>query len=155
MDKCWVPDDQRQAPNACATCSNHGWVHGQRLVWLMGQLGWILIATGMVTRTDSQLTIPRTWRSSTQSRFPIVRQAVQTRYSGPPDEKVSAPEQGIWVGDLVDHVYRHPGTRNMWVGDLMDQGVLGFGGPAVGLGVPRNRSISASDEFRALEQFRK
>jgi hypothetical protein len=46
---------------------------------------------------------------------------------------VSAPEQGIWVGDLVDHVYRHSGTRNMWVGDLVDQGVLGFGGPAVGL----------------------
>ncbi len=82
--------------------------------------------------------------SLNRGRFPIVQQAVQTRYSGPPDEtndppdeKVSAPEQGIWVGDLVD------------------QGVLGFGGPAVGLGVPRNRSISASDEFRALEQFRK
>jgi hypothetical protein len=54
----------------------------------------------------------------------------------PQMRRISAPEQGIWVGDLVD------------------QGVLGFGGPAVGLGVPRNRSISASDEFRALEQFR-
>jgi hypothetical protein len=35
IDNCWIPDDQRQAPNACATCFNHGWVHGQRLIWLM------------------------------------------------------------------------------------------------------------------------
>jgi hypothetical protein len=37
--------------------------------------------------------------------------------------------RNMWVGDLVDHVYRHPGTRNMWVGDLVDQGILKVGAP--------------------------
>jgi hypothetical protein len=47
------------------------------------------------------------------------------------------------------------GPRWTTLSTAMDQGVLGFGGPAVGLGVPRNRSISASDEFRELDQLLK
>jgi hypothetical protein len=109
----------------------------------MVQLGWILIATGMVTRTDSQLTIPGGMAFSFSRGSRSSNRRFQTRYSGPPDEtndppdeKVIAPEQGI-CGLVTSW------TKEYW----------GLVAPLLGLRVPQIGQMSALDQCRALKQF--
>jgi hypothetical protein len=61
-------------------------------MWLMAQLGWIFVATGMVTVVDFQLTIPG-HGLFIQSRFPSV--------DGPLDETDESPDRFLNLDEFL------------------------------------------------------